>query len=100
MAYYFVVNYNVANQEMYEQYLPGAIATLGQYEGKVLVADYEPNNIEGESKQVLVVLEFASEEAGMKWYNSPEYQAVVNLRIDATTEAWFRGAPHFVMPGA
>lgn len=33
----------------------------------------------------------------MKWYNSSEYQAIVNLRIDAS-DGWFRGAPQFVMP--
>ncbi len=70
-----------------------------QYGAKLLVADHEPNDIESKSGHTLVILEFESEEAAMQWYNSPEYQAIVNLRIDAS-EGWFRGAPQFVMPAS
>ncbi len=97
MSYYFVVNYDVSDQEKYDRYVAGAVPTLEQYGGEILVVDHEPNYLEGNSAHVLVVLEFESEAAAMKWYNSPEYQAIVNLRIDAS-EGWFRGAPKFVMP--
>ncbi len=92
MAYYFVANYNVADMDMYKQYGRGVRPTLGQYGVKPLVFDHKPNDVEGESKSTLIVLEFESEEAFNKWYNSPEYQAVLNLRLDAT-EGWGRGAP-------
>jgi uncharacterized protein (DUF1330 family) len=97
MSYYFVVNYDITDQEMYKQYVQAVRPTLMQHGAKVLVVDHEPNDLEGNSAHTLVVLEFGSEEAAMKWYNSTEYQAIVNLRIDAS-EGWFRGAPQFVMP--
>jgi len=97
MSYYFVVNYDITDQEKYEQYVQAVVPTLAQSGGKILVVDHEPNYLEGSSRHTLVVLEFESEAAAMKWYNSPEYQAIVNLRLEAS-EGWFRGAPQFVMP--
>ena len=97
MSYYLVVNFDVTDQKMYKQYRSVVDPTLTKYGAKILVLDHAPNDIEGESRHTLVVLEFESEEAAMRWYNSPEYQAVVRLRLDAT-EGWMRGAPQFVMP--
>ena len=91
MAYYIILNFDVTDQKMYEQYRSVVGPTLVQYNAKLLVADRETNDIEGKSRHTLVVVEFESEEVAMQWYNSPEYQAVVNLRIDAT-EGWLRGA--------
>lgn len=99
MAYYFIANYDVNDKEMYEQYQKVVRPTLGQYGAKVLVVDHTPNAFEGESHRVLIILEFESEEAASRWYNSPEYQAVVNLRLNAT-EGWARGVPQFEMPGS
>jgi uncharacterized protein (DUF1330 family) len=84
---------------MYEQYVQAVRPTLIQHGAKVLVADYEPNDIEGKSGRTLILLEFESEEEAMQWYNSPEYQAIVNFRSDAS-DGWARGAPQFVRPAA
>lgn len=93
MAYYFVANYNVHDPEMYKQYQRAVRPTIGQYGVKPLVVDHEPNDIEGQSDHTLIVLEFESEDAFNTWYNSPEYQAIVHLRLNAT-EGWARGAPN------
>ena len=100
MAYYFVVNYDVSDPEMHDRYVQLVRPTLGLYGGRPLIADYEPNDMEGKSREILVVLEFASRDAAMSWYNSPEYQAIIKLRTDAASEGWFREAPQFVMPGS
>ena len=99
MAYYMVANYTVKDKDMYEEYRQGVRPTLMQYGAKIIAVDHAPNDIEGESGHTLVILEFESEEAAMTWYNSPEYQAVVNLRIDAV-DGWMRGVPQFVMPAS
>ena len=96
MAYYLIFNYDVHDPEKYEQYNQ-AVQEAAQPGMKALVVDHAPNNIEGEPPNTLVILEFDSEEAAMRWYNSPEYQAIVQLRRDST-EGWVRGAPQFVMP--
>lgn len=97
MTYYFVANYDVNDREMYGQYMNEVGATLMKYGGKPLIVDHHPNNLEGEVARSLIVIEFESEEAHNNWYNSVEYQKIVNLRIEAST-GWARGAPEFVMP--
>jgi len=97
VAYYIVANIDINDQEMYEKYGQGVRPTLTQFDAKILAVDREPNDIEGKSRHTLVIIEFESEEAAMRWYNSPEYQAVVKMRTDAT-EGWLRGVPQFVMP--
>ncbi len=97
MAYYIVTNYTVNDQDLYARYLPGVSATLTQYGAKIVAVDHTPNDLEGESGHTLVILEFESEDAAMTWYNSSEYQAVINLRTDAS-EGWMRGVPGYV-PG-
>jgi uncharacterized protein (DUF1330 family) len=94
MAYYIVANYTVNDQDMYARYLPGVSAALTQYGAKIIVVDHTPNDLEGESGHTLVILEFASEEAAMTWYNSTEYQAVINLRIDAS-DGWMHSAYYY-----
>ena len=100
MAYFFVVNYDVTNSELHDRYVQLVRPTLGLYGGRPLIADYAPKDIEGKSREILVVLEFASREAALTWYNSPEYQAIIRMRTDASTNGWFREAPEFVMPAS
>jgi uncharacterized protein (DUF1330 family) len=96
MTYYLVFSYNTLDQEKYEQYSQAVPQTM-QPGMKALAVDHAPNNIEGEGPNDLVILEFDSEETAMRWYNSPEYQAIVHLRQEAT-EGWVSGAHQFVMP--
>ncbi len=98
MSYYFIANYDVTDPEMYAEYGKVVRPTIKQYGGKLVVVDREPNDIEGESRHVLIILQFESEEAFKHWYNSPEYQAIINLRLDAT-EGWARGAESAVRDG-
>lgn len=96
MSYYFVANYDVTNQPMYDEYVQAVGPTLMQYGAKIVVADHHPIPAEGQSRRTLIVLEFESEAAALRWYNSPEYQAIINKRINAS-EGWVRWAPGFEM---
>ena len=97
MACYIVLNYDVQDKEMFEKYVPAAMPVIAKHGAKILAADRDPQDIEGASRQALVILEFESEEAAKGWYNSPEYQAVVKLRTEST-EGWARLVPEFVNP--
>ena len=96
MSYYLVFNYDVHDQEKYNEYNQ-AVPQAAQPGMKALVVDSAPNDLEGESRGTMVILEFESEEAAMRWYNSPKYKAIRHLR-EESTEGWARGVPHFVMP--
>lgn len=82
MSAYFVANYRVTNPAGYEAYVPAVIPILQAAGCEVLAADYASQAIEGAPGGVTVILKFASKEAGLAWYNSPEYQAIKHLRTD------------------
>ncbi len=60
--------------------------TVAQYGGKTIVLAGEITPLEGEvSVKRQIVLEFPSKTQAEKWYNSPEYQAIVGIRKSAST---------------
>ncbi len=97
MPGYVIVNYNINDLEAYQKYPTAVGPTIAQYGGKVLVADREVKAVEGSPKQVIVVIEFESEEAAQRWYYSPENMAIKELRT-SVTEGWLAIAKGFVMP--
>lgn len=82
MTAYFVASYRITDPAGYEPYVPAVIPTLLAHGCEPLVADYASQVIEGEPGDVTIVLKFASKEAAMAWYNSPEYQAIKHYRTD------------------
>ena len=88
--YYLVFNHDVTDQEMSGQYGQAVMPTLMQYGAKVFVNNQAQNEIEGNSGRSLLVMEFESEAAAIRWYDSPEIQAITNLRIGATA-GWSGG---------
>jgi uncharacterized protein (DUF1330 family) len=82
MSAYLIANYNITNPEAYESYPQAAAATLQAYGAEMVVADFDTEAVEGEAGKVTIVIRFESRDALNNWYNSPEYQDVVNLRLD------------------
>ena len=82
MSAYFIASYRITDPAGYEPYVPAVIPTLQSHGCEVLAADYTSQAIEGEPNAVTVILKFASKEAALAWYNSPEYQAIKHLRTD------------------
>lgn len=65
-----------------------AVESLGPYEPEVLVVDEGIELIEGDTQDTrTVVLKFKDKDTAKRWYNSPEYQAIVGLRLGATDGA-------------
>ena len=86
MAAYFVFRHKVLDGDtLNNDYLPKAVESLGPFEPEVLVVDENIDVIEGSTEDNrTVVLKFKDKATAMDWYNSPEYQAVVGLRLGAT----------------
>jgi uncharacterized protein (DUF1330 family) len=86
MSVYMIVNSTIDDPELLDDYVQSAGATLGIVPIKVLAVDVETKNIEGEGAGCrTVLLEFGSENDFRRWYDSPEYQAIVGKRHAATT---------------
>ena len=83
---YFFAEIHVVDQENYEGYRQRVGATIVAFGGRFLVRGGDPRVLEGsEPSGRVAVLEFDSPERAMEWYNSPEYQAVLPIRLDNTT---------------
>lgn len=89
MPAYVIAQMSVHDLEMYRQYAAAVMGTIAGFGGKLLAAN-DVEAYEGTSAQPRIVIgEFATMEAARTWYESPEYQAVKHLRIDATTSLLF-----------
>lgn len=85
MSAYFIVNCTIKNLDLLNEYIAGAGASLGVVPLKLLAMDNESETVEGTAAgSRTVLLEFESKEAFRTWYDSPEYQAVVGKRLEAT----------------
>jgi uncharacterized protein (DUF1330 family) len=80
MAAYFVFNYDITDQEAYQPYLAAVPPILEAHGGEIVAADFESETIEGDPGRVTVVLRFPSKDAARSWYQSPEYQDIIELR--------------------
>ena len=85
MAAYFIFTHKVLDADtLNNNYLPKAVESLQPYEPEILAVDENIEVIEGDtSKNRTVILKFKRKEDAKAWYNSPEYQAIVNLRTDS-----------------
>jgi uncharacterized protein (DUF1330 family) len=86
MPAYFVAELESTNQAVMEPYRAVVPATIAQYGGRFLTRGGATELIEGgpEPKR-MVILEFADNEAVKRWYNSPEYQKILPIRLDNAT---------------
>ena len=77
--------------EAMKPYSEKALVTVIPYGGKVIV---RTNNIDiresshgpGWHPTRILIIEFPSIEAAQSWYNSPEYQEILPIRLKAATE--------------
>jgi uncharacterized protein (DUF1330 family) len=84
MAAYLILDVHVQDLDEYAAYRDRAPATVAQYGGRYLVRGGRHETVEGDWKpERVVVLEFESVEAAKTWYESPEYQEILPMRLRA-----------------
>ncbi len=84
MAAYMIVEVETTDEALmaeYRKHTPGLVAKFG---GKFIVRGGKTREIEGGwSPQRLVVLEFPDYAAAERFYDSPEYKPVLDMRLKA-----------------
>jgi uncharacterized protein (DUF1330 family) len=84
MPAYLILDIHVEDPEEYAAYRERAPATLEAYGGRYLVRGGPHEVVEGDwNPERVVVVEFPSVERAREWYESPEYQEIVGLRLRA-----------------
>lgn len=86
MPCYTVGHITVNNPEGYQEYARQVPATIAAHGGEYLVRGGTATDIEGTMPHDRhVVLRFASREVAEAWYTSPEYQAILPIRLANST---------------
>lgn len=82
MPAYFVVNVEVTDPAGFERYRAAVPAVIAQYGGRYLVRGGAIETLEGDlGVKRLVILEFPSVDAAHRFYASPEYAPLLELRL-------------------
>ena len=85
MAAYFIAQYVVNDPDQYREYQAGAGPTIQAAGAELVAPDVAAETIEGTPPgPQTVILKFEDTAAAKAWYESEEYQAVVNKRLGAT----------------
>jgi uncharacterized protein (DUF1330 family) len=86
MPAYLIGQVTIHDPATYEKYLAGFMEAFAPFDGRVLVAAEEVEVLEGTWPRTrTVVLEFPSMGHAKRWYESPNYQSIVQHRFKAAT---------------
>lgn len=84
MAAYILAQLDVHDPEGFQRYREKVAPLVEQFGGRYLVRGGEITPLEGNpAAPRVVIIEFADREAAEHWYHSPEYQAILPLRLNA-----------------
>ena len=85
MAAYVIVNIEVLDPVLYEEYKKLAPACVAAYGGRYLARGGKMEVLEGDwQPNRLVILEFESAERARQWWDSPEYHDAKKMRQQST----------------
>lgn len=87
MAVYYIGSYDVTDSQSYDQYVKRVIPLLMKHGCEIIVADREAKKMEGESRNINLVLKFDTQEQALAWYNDPDYQPIKGIRASSTTNS-------------
>ena len=83
-AAYLISTSEITDPELMQEYVEKAGPTGGPYGAELLASTTEVAHMDGAWKPSRVVLfRFPSMERAKAWYDSPEYQAIVDMRLRA-----------------
>lgn len=87
MAVYYIGSYDVTDSQSYDEYVKGVIPLLMKHGCEIIVADREAKKMEGESRNINLVLKFETQEQALAWYHDPDYQPIKGIRVSSTTNS-------------
>ena len=84
MSAYIIALLVIHDREEFDKYREGFREIFSQYNAEILVVEEAPTVLEGEWPYTrTVVLRFADENEAKRWYESDQYQALVQHRFRA-----------------
>ncbi|MDP2041654.1 MAG: DUF1330 domain-containing protein [Algoriphagus sp.] len=90
MSAFVLVEVNIQDPELYEEYKKLTPSSVEAYQGKFVIRGNPIQVMEGEwNFDRLVLLEFPSKAIALEWYNSKEYQIAKKIREKASSANFF-----------
>jgi uncharacterized protein (DUF1330 family) len=85
MAYYFLANIRITDEEGYGRYLEGVDGVFSKFRGEYLAVDTEPEVLEGEwTYSKVVLIKFPGKAEFDAWYYSESYQDILRYRFSSS----------------
>jgi uncharacterized protein (DUF1330 family) len=85
MTVYLIAQVEITDPAAYEAYRAAVPATILAHGGRFVVRAGRQEVLEGPPPPArIVIVAFDSAEAAHRWYDSPEYQAILPLRLRAS----------------
>ena len=85
MSCYFIAQISIHDDNEYKKYLNGFDSVFERYDGEVVAVEENPVILEGEwDYSRLVMIRFPNEDDAGRWYHSPEYQSLLQHRLNAS----------------
>jgi len=82
MSVYFIAYIKMKDESEYSKYLEKVDEVFGEYEGRYVVLDDNPEILEGEWEyDRAVMIEFENRNKLHEWYFSEEYQQILKHRL-------------------
>jgi uncharacterized protein (DUF1330 family) len=85
MPVYVVNAYDIHDFDMFKNYPPKVGSLLVKHGAKLLAMETNPKALEGVSRTMNAIIEFPSEDVIQAFYDDPEYQAIIHLRHNSTS---------------
>ena len=86
MSAYIIAKIHIKDHEIYEKYGEGFMPIFEKYQGELSSVDETPTVLEGSWPETrTVIARFKDRETALKWYQSEEYQELVQYRLQAST---------------
>jgi uncharacterized protein (DUF1330 family) len=87
---YVIADITITDGELFKEYKSKVDSTIEKYNGTFIMMAKGKEGaidvIEGDwNPKVLVIIKFESVEQAKKWYNSPEYAEIVDIRNRSST---------------
>lgn len=81
----FIAHLQVTDADVYRSYEKAFFPVLKNYDAQFLTFDDNVTVLEGEREDGrTIIIQFASEDECLSWWNSEEYRAIVQHRFDGT----------------
>lgn len=85
MSVYLVTSCDITDPEKYAPYVPNVLPLLKKYGAEIIAADKNPITVDGEQRDLTVILKFPSAEVAMELAEDPDYKPWLETRLASTT---------------